>query len=64
MQDWPNAEAAASAVIGDSQYKLPDDLTSVFLKNSTGAIWQLQQPRVFSAVVLVLRPLKIAVSGN
>ncbi|MGN6508452.1 MAG: RagB/SusD family nutrient uptake outer membrane protein [Chitinophaga sp.] len=43
MQDWPNADAAASAVIGDSQYKLPDDLTSVFLKNSTGAIWQLQQ---------------------
>lgn len=43
MKDWENAEAAASAVIGNSQFRLPGALGDVFLKNSTEAIWQLQQ---------------------
>jgi hypothetical protein len=41
-QDWKNADARASAVIGNNQFSLPSDLTTVFLKNSSESIWQLQ----------------------
>ncbi len=42
--DYPNAATQASAVIGNaSQYSLVTSLNSVFLKNSSEAIWQLQQ---------------------
>lgn len=40
--DWPNAESQASLLINNkTQYKLVG-LTSVFLKNNSEAIWQLQ----------------------
>jgi hypothetical protein len=40
---YAKADSAASAVIGNSgTYKLVSDLNSVFLANSTEAIWQLQ----------------------
>ncbi|HCS20776.1 MAG: hypothetical protein A2X18_13155 [Bacteroidetes bacterium GWF2_40_14] len=39
--DWANAETQASAVIGNSNYRLLDDLNQVFLKNSEESIWQL-----------------------
>ncbi|HVU94346.1 MAG TPA: RagB/SusD family nutrient uptake outer membrane protein [Puia sp.] len=42
--DNVDAAAQASAVIANTgQYSLVSDLNSVFLKNSTEAIWQLQQ---------------------
>ena len=41
-QDWKDADAQASAVIGNNQFSLPSDLTTVFLKNSSESIWQLQ----------------------
>ena len=41
--DWVNAEAQATAVLSNTvNYTLVTDLTQVFLKNSTEAIWQLQ----------------------
>jgi hypothetical protein len=40
--DWPNAEAQADSVIAHSPLFGLSALTSVFLKNSTEAIWQLQ----------------------
>lgn len=39
---WDLAEAEATKVIADPQYKLLPDLTKVFLKGSQEAIWQLQ----------------------
>lgn len=40
--DWVDAEAQASAVIDQQElYRLPDDLNTVFLKDSEEAIWQL-----------------------
>ena len=43
LGDWVNAEAQATAVISNTtSYALDSDLTQVFLKNSTEAIWQLQ----------------------
>ncbi len=40
--DWTNAEAAANGVIANTGlFKISPDLTTVFLKNSTEAIWQL-----------------------
>ena len=42
--DYQNAAAQASELIGQpALFKLPEDLNSVFLKNSPEAIWQLQQ---------------------
>ncbi|TCC84484.1 RagB/SusD family nutrient uptake outer membrane protein [Pedobacter hiemivivus] len=42
--DYQNAAAMASEVIGQSNlFQLKEDLNEVFLKNSTEAIWQLQQ---------------------
>ncbi len=39
--DWPNAEKQASAVIANTAlFNLVPDLNSVFLKNSSEAIWQ------------------------
>lgn len=40
-QDWENAEAMATEVIEDNQYRLLPDLNQVFLANSEEAIWQL-----------------------
>jgi hypothetical protein len=40
--DWANAETESSRVINDSLYYKLADLNSVFLKNSSEAIWQLQ----------------------
>ncbi|GAB3751350.1 RagB/SusD family nutrient uptake outer membrane protein [Spirosoma pomorum] len=40
-QDWTNAEAKATSLISNGGYTLVDDPNSVFLKNSTEAIWQL-----------------------
>jgi hypothetical protein len=41
-QDWTNAEAQASAVIGNSTYTLEPDLLNVFKSGSREAIWHLQ----------------------
>lgn len=41
-EQWDKAEAEATKVINDPQYKLLADLDAVFLKNSKEAIWQLQ----------------------
>jgi hypothetical protein len=41
-EQWSDAEATATAVISDSKYQLPADLTKVFLMNSDEAIWQLR----------------------
>lgn len=38
-QDWTNAEAMASSVIGNSAYQWVNNLSDVFLKQSTGTIW-------------------------
>jgi hypothetical protein len=41
--EWANAEAQATAVINNSAlYSLETDLSNVFLKNSSEAIWQLE----------------------
>jgi hypothetical protein len=48
QQRWAEAETAASAVIANSQYSLVTSLTGVFTKNSTEAIWQLQQNNAYS----------------
>lgn len=40
-QDWAEAEASASAVIGTADYVWVDNLDEVFLKGSTGTLWQL-----------------------
>ena len=42
MQDWKDAEAQASNVIGSSIYVLEPKLSNVFLKTSRETIWQLQ----------------------
>lgn len=44
LGDYQNAAAMSGEVIGQSSlFQLKDDLNEVFLKNSTEAIWQLQQ---------------------
>ncbi len=49
--DNANAAAQASAVISNTaQYSLVTDPNKVFLKNSTEAIWQLQQYTLFAAL--------------
>ncbi len=50
-QKWALAEATATAVIGDTRYKIPTDLNSVFLKTSEEAIWQLQTVNTSTAGV-------------
>ena len=40
-KDWVNASASATEVILNTVYNLPIDLNSVFISNSTEAIWQL-----------------------
>jgi len=46
--DYSNAEIQANLVIANSSvYSLVSDLASVFSKNSTEAIWQLQQNEAF-----------------
>ncbi|RZK92195.1 MAG: RagB/SusD family nutrient uptake outer membrane protein [Pedobacter sp.] len=50
-QKWDLAEATASTVIGDTRYKIPADLNSVFLKTSEEAIWQLQTVNTSTAGV-------------
>jgi starch-binding outer membrane protein, SusD/RagB family len=42
MQDWKDAEAQSSNVIGSSIYVLEPNLSNVFLKTSRETIWQLQ----------------------
>lgn len=39
---WAKAEQAATEIINNEQFMLLDDLSAVFLANSTEAIWQLQ----------------------
>jgi starch-binding outer membrane protein, SusD/RagB family len=41
MGDWVNAEAQATAIIDANYYSLVPDLNTVFLANSSEAIWQL-----------------------
>lgn len=42
LEEWENAEASASAVIGKTDvYSLKTNLDEIFLKNSTETIWQL-----------------------
>lgn len=41
-KDWVNAEKEASLLINSDKFRLPEDLDSVFLKNSGEAILQLQ----------------------
>jgi starch-binding outer membrane protein, SusD/RagB family len=38
-QDWANAEAMATSVIGNPTYQWVDDLNKEFLKQSTATIW-------------------------
>lgn len=38
---WQDAKQMSSEIIGDGIYSLPQDLNSVFLKNSNETIWQL-----------------------
>jgi len=40
-KDWVNASASATEVITNTVYNLPTDLNTVFISNSTEAIWQL-----------------------
>jgi hypothetical protein len=42
MGDYPNAETAASKIIGNTNQFSLTDINGVFLKNSAEAIWQLQ----------------------
>ncbi|RQO74469.1 hypothetical protein DBR43_03490 [Pedobacter sp. KBW06] len=42
MQDWTNAEAQSTLVIGNSTYALEPDLLNVFKSTSREAIWHLQ----------------------
>jgi len=42
LGDWKNAEAQASALIGNANYILEPNLNQVFLKGSKEVIWQLQ----------------------
>jgi hypothetical protein len=48
QQDWADAETQSSAVIANSQYSLVSTLANIFLKNSTEAIWQLQQNNTYA----------------
>lgn len=41
-KDWENAVIFSTKVLSDTSYKTESDLTKVFLKGSTSAIWQLQ----------------------
>lgn len=41
-QDYEKAEKEATLVINNPLYNLPNDLSSIFLKNSTEAVWQTQ----------------------
>jgi starch-binding outer membrane protein, SusD/RagB family len=41
LGDWPNAEAQATIVINNPLFQLLPNLSSVFLGNSSEAIWQL-----------------------
>ena len=50
-QQWAQAEAEASKVIGDVRYSLLTDLNAVFLKNSSEAVWQLQTVNTSTAGV-------------
>jgi hypothetical protein len=43
---WPEAEAAANAVLTNGRYALLKDLNSVFLAESREALWQLQSVNV------------------
>lgn len=44
MQKWDSAEAASTEIISKSgAYSLVTSLDSIFLKNNTEAVWQLQQ---------------------
>lgn len=40
---WQLAEQEATEVINNPDYSLPSDLNTVFFKNSSEAIWQIQQ---------------------
>jgi hypothetical protein len=42
LRNWEQAELLSSEVINSGLYHLEDDLDSVFLANSTEAIWQLK----------------------
>jgi len=46
LQDWQNAEAQATSVIGTSIYTLEPNLNQVFLKGTREAIWQIQPVNV------------------
>lgn len=61
--DWANAETQASAVIGNSNYRLLNDLDQVFLKNSEEAIWQLM-PVTSSSINTYEGGFFIPVSNN
>ncbi len=56
--DWTSAETAATKVITSPFYKIESDITKVFLKESTEAIWQIQpvlsQLGVFDAYYLII----------
>ena len=41
-QKWTEAEASATGVLSDPSYALLSDMNTVFLKNSSEAIWQWQ----------------------
>ena len=42
LEQWANAEAEATKVIGNSLYELLEDPKQTFLKNSRETVWQLQ----------------------
>jgi len=47
QQKWTQAEAVTSEIINSGKFALLPNLDSVFLKNSTEAIWQLQPVNPF-----------------
>jgi hypothetical protein len=49
LKDYPNAEAAASDVIGKSLYVLEPVLNNVFVKTSREIVWQWQQVTTYPA---------------
>lgn len=41
MEQWQKAESESNLLIGQGSFSLEDEITDVFLKESTGTIWQL-----------------------
>jgi starch-binding outer membrane protein, SusD/RagB family len=67
--DWQNAEIQASSVISNPAYAILSDLTQVFLKNSSEAIWQTTGSPTFNTwegntYILAGKPSNVALSTS